>query len=124
MWSTAVTGDVALVHVSDGRERTLATTVETADSRLARMRGLTFRRSVPEGYALLFPFDRAVPRTLHMLFVPFDIDAVWLVDGEVTEVARLSAWTGIGRARADTVVELPAGAAAAVRPGDTVKRRG
>jgi uncharacterized membrane protein (UPF0127 family) len=81
-----------------------------------------FRRSVPGDYALVFPFRRAATRGLHMVFVPFALDAVWTVDGEVTAVKRLSAWTGHGRARADTVYELPAGAADDVRVGDRVVR--
>ena len=112
---------VRLVHHPwDGPERTLATDVEVADSFLSRARGLMFRRSVPDGYALVFPFGRPVTRGLHMVCVPFDIDAVWLVDGEVEAVKRLRAWRGYGRARGDTVVELPAGAAAGVEAGDRV----
>jgi len=94
--------------------------VTVADSVLAKARGLMFRRSFPEGSALVFPFSRAAPRTLHMVAVPFDIDAVWLRDGRVERVARLSAWTGFGRATADTVIELPAGTAAEVQEGDAV----
>ena len=106
---------------ADGSERVLATTVEVADGLLSQARGLTFRRSVPDDYALVFRFGREATRGLHMLFVPFDIDAVWLVDGEVRAVERLRAWLGHGRARADTVVELPAGAANGVAPGDRVR---
>lgn len=108
-------------HERAGETRTLATRVETAASTLAQARGLMFRRSVPEGYALVFPFDRVGRRSLHMVFVPFPIDAVWLHDGEVTKVKRLRAWTGLGWGRGDCVVELPAGAAAAVRAGDRVR---
>ena len=104
----------------DRSERTLAADVETAGTRLARARGLMFRRSVPDDYALAFPFQRVRRRSLHMVCVPFDIDAVWLVDGEVRQVRRLPAWTGLDWARADTVVELPAGAADGVASGDTV----
>jgi uncharacterized membrane protein (UPF0127 family) len=107
---------------ADAEPTDLATDVEVADSVLARARGLMFRRSVPEDYALVFPFDRVRRRGLHMVFVPFPIDAVWLVDGEVTATARLRPWIGHGAARADTVIELPAGAAAAVEPGDEVVR--
>jgi hypothetical protein len=53
--------------------------------------------------------------------VPFPIDALWLVDGEVTRRKRLSAWTGLGWGTADTIVELPAGAARGVEPGDAVR---
>lgn len=109
-----------VVHRDDG---VLATDAAVADSFLAKARGLMFRRSVPGG-ALVFPFDGPGTRTLHMVAVPFDIDALWLVDGRVEHAARLSAWTGLGRGRADTVVELPAGVADDVRPGDEVRVEG
>jgi len=115
---------VRLVHRAgppgDRSERTLAADVETADTRLARARGLMFRRSVPDDHALVFRFGRARPRTLHMLFVPFPIDAVWLADSSVVRVERLRPFVGLARATADTVVELPAGAADGVASGDTV----
>jgi hypothetical protein len=107
-----------LVHRPAGGDAgVIAEDVRVADSFLARARGLMFRRSF-RGDALAFPFGDAVTRSLHMAFVPFDIDAVWVEDGEVTAVDRLSAWTGFGRARGDTVYELPAGAAAGVAVGD------
>jgi hypothetical protein len=110
-----------IVHDADGDTRVLATDVTVADSFLAKARGLMFCRSFPDGSALVFPFDGAAPRTLHMVCVPFDIDAVWLRAGRVERVTRLSAWTGLGRAAADVVIELPAGAADGVREGDTVR---
>ncbi|WP_248897892.1 DUF192 domain-containing protein [Haloplanus halobius] len=110
-----------VVHRHDGDQRTLATDVSVADSLLSRARGLMFRRSFPAGSALVFRFDGGAPRALHMVGVPFDIDAIWLRGGRVERVARLSAWTGLGRAPADTVIELPAGAAAAVSEGDVVR---
>jgi uncharacterized membrane protein (UPF0127 family) len=98
----------------------LATEVDVADSTVARARGLMFRSEIPDDYALVFEFRRARPRAFHMLFVPFPIDVVWLVDEEVTAVKRLRPWTGLGRATADTAIELPAGTAADVEPGDVV----
>ena len=107
-----------VVHCpADGDDRVLAADAAVADSLLAKGRGLMFRRSFP-GDALVFPFDGVGVRTLHMVAVPFDIDAVWLRDGRVEQVARLSAWTGLGRAPADTVIELPASAANGVSAGD------
>lgn len=107
---------------ADDREPTvLADDVEVARSTLEQARGLMFRRSVPDGYALVFPFDGVDARWLHMLFVPFAIDALWLVDGEVRKRTRLAPFVGLGRAKADTVVELPAGAAAGVAVGDEVR---
>ncbi|WP_251341616.1 DUF192 domain-containing protein [Haloplanus halophilus] len=113
---------MARVIHRDGR--VLATDVTVADSVLAKARGLMFRRSFPDGSALVFPFGGVATRTLHMVAVPFDIDALWLRDGRVERVSRLSAWTGLGRAPADTVIELPAGAADGVEAGDAVRVEG
>ena len=110
-----------LVHDRDGTTTTLASAVEVAESRLAQARGLMFRRSIPDDYALVFPFDGVGSRSLHMVCVPFPIDAVWLRDDEVTKTKRLRAWTGLGWGRGDCVVELPAGAADAVEAGDHVR---
>jgi uncharacterized membrane protein (UPF0127 family) len=115
---------VRVVHDPVGKERPLATNVEVADGILSKALGLMFRRSVPDDYALVFHFSRVRTRGLHMVGVPFDIDAVWLVDEEVQQVERLSAWTGHGRAKADTVLELPAGAAAEVEDGDSLRIEG
>jgi hypothetical protein len=79
------------------------------------------RRSLPEGYGLVFPFEEAKTRSIHMLFVPIPLDVLWLVEDEVTRVERLRPWLGFGHSIADTVVELPAGAAAGVEAGDTVE---
>jgi len=107
---------------SEGETETvLAGDVDVARSTLEQGRGLMFRRSVPDGYALVFPFSEADSQWLHMLFVPFAIDALWLVDGEVTKRKRLAPFVGLGRGRADTVVELPAGAADEVAVGDEVR---
>ena len=56
-----------------------------------------------------------------MMFVPFPIDAVWLVGTEVTAVKRLRSLIGLGRGTADTIIELPEGAAEDIEPGDTVE---
>lgn len=98
----------------------LATDVEVARSLPARMRGLMGRRSVPEDYALVIPFDHSARRAVHMLFVRSPIDVVWIADDRVTRRATLSPWTGLAWSRADTVIELAAGAASHVVEGDCV----
>jgi uncharacterized membrane protein (UPF0127 family) len=106
--------------------RVLATEVEIADSPLSQARGLMFRRSLPDGFALVLEvgdglFPTGPPgRAVHMLFVRVPLDVVWLVDDEVVRTARLSPWTGFGFAKADRVVELPAGGTEGVAPGDAV----
>jgi uncharacterized membrane protein (UPF0127 family) len=115
---------VRVVHDPAGAARTLADDVAVAEGLIAQARGLMFRRSVPDGYALVFPFDGAADRDVHMVFVPFDIDAVWLVDGRVTACRRLPAWRGLAVEEADTLIELPAGAADGVAVGDEVRVEG
>ncbi|MFC5970756.1 DUF192 domain-containing protein [Halomarina salina] len=107
-----------VVHESG---RVLASEVETADSFLSQARGLMFRRSIPDDYALVFRFDDQGPRDLHMVFVPFAIDACWLCDGVVQQVSRLRAWRGYGKHVADTVVEAPAGTFDDVEAGDRLR---
>jgi uncharacterized membrane protein (UPF0127 family) len=110
--------DVRIVH--ERRGDALATDIEVADSLLATLRGLRFRRSLPDERALLFRFDAVGRRDVDMLFVPFPIDVLWLVEGRVERVDTLRAWFDLAIARADTLVELPAGTASEVSEGDVV----
>ncbi len=116
-----------LVHRPDDDDtdesRVLANDADVARTRLEQARGLMFRRSIPDGYALVFPFDEPDTRWLHMLFVPFAIDAIWLVDDEVTATKRLAPFVGLGRGRADTILEIPAGAGENVAVGDEILYR-
>jgi uncharacterized membrane protein (UPF0127 family) len=112
---------VRLEHRREGATEVLADDIEVVDTFLSKARGLMFRRSIPDDYAMVFRFEDAAERDLHMVFVPFDIDALWLVDGEVVAKNRLRAWRGYGSAVADTVVELPAGAVDDVEVGDSVR---
>lgn len=120
-------GDDTIGEDVDNREL-LATTVEVADSALSQARGLMFRSSVPDGYALvmevggggLLSFGGPSRQLVHMLFVGFPIDVVWLVDDEVTRVERMHPWRSVAMAKADRILELSAGAADGVERGDTV----
>lgn len=98
----------------------LATDVEMARSLPAKVRGLMFRSSVPDDYALVFPFGRVARRSVHMLFVRTPLDVVWVADETVTKRASLHAWRGFGWGRADTIIELAPGAATEVTVGDRV----
>ena len=119
--------DSRVVHdPADGPERVLATEVAVADSALARARGLMFRSSVPEAFALVMEmgdglFGRPARQVVHMLFVRFPIDVVWLIDNEVQRVSRMRPWRSLASARADRILELPAGNAAGVDTGETVR---
>ena len=109
-----------LLHDGD----VLASEVEVANTTLSRARGLMFRRSIPDDYALVFRFPDVGRRDVHMLFVPFPLDVVWLADGAVERVATLRPWIGLASARADLMIELPAGTAADVEVGDSITIQG
>lgn len=110
-----------LIHESPAAGKTtVATTVETADSFLARARGLMFRRSLPDDYALAFRFDDVGRRDVHMVFVGMPLDVVWVVDDDVTRVEQLRPWRDLAAADADLLVELPAGSAVDIETGDTL----
>jgi len=118
-----------VVHDPDGEATTLATNVETADTSGEQLKGLMFRSLIADDYAMVFRFDEppfwtpdalANWRSIHMLFVRFPLDVIWILDGEVRQVKTLAPWRGVGMAKADTILELPAGAADGVERGDEV----
>ncbi|MFN0147616.1 MAG: DUF192 domain-containing protein [Dehalococcoidia bacterium] len=101
--------------------RALAHRAHSATSAWARFRGLMLRRGLAQGEAL----DIRPCPSIHMMFMLFSIDAVFYDDSlVVTKVARrVPPWIGIafGGKGARGVVELPAGAADGVAPGDQLK---
>jgi uncharacterized membrane protein (UPF0127 family) len=89
---------------------------EIAERPLQRMRGLLGRASLDRDEGMLF----RPAGSIHMFFMRFAIDAVFC-DRElvVLDVERgLRPWRTAGRRGAKVVIELAAGAAANVSPGD------
>ena len=87
-----------------------------ASNPLARMKGLLGRSGLDSDEGLVFPGTGSI----HMFFMRFAIDAVFL-DRElvvVDVVPNLKPWRMASRRGAKMVVELAEGAAADVRPGD------
>jgi hypothetical protein len=121
------TGDrVAALNVTRGA--VFATAVESADSLWAKFKGLMGRPSLPDGAALWLPESNGI----HMMFMRFPIDAVFLgrADGEglrrvVAVRERLPAWRGLVPLvrGAHGVLELPVGVVAATGTivGDRVR---
>ena len=82
-----------------------------AETPLTRLKGLLGRRELPLGEGLLL----RPASSIHMLFMRFPIDAVWL-DGnlKVLKVSpEVAPWKVAACKGAKGVVELPAGEAAA-----------
>lgn len=100
----------------------LVTDLELALTPFARFKGLMMRERIAPGAGLwLSPCA-----SIHMAFMRFAIDVVWL-DSQ-TRVLKVSAgvrpWIGFASCwGARTALELPAGAAAGVEVGDQLLRR-
>jgi len=89
---------------------------EIADGPLTRMRGLLGRASLEPGEGMLF----RPAGSIHMFFMRFPIDAVFC-DRELRVLGvehDLRPWRTAGRRGAKIVIELPAGTAADLAPGD------
>lgn len=106
-----------MIRTEDGE--VIARDHGVADSFLSRARGMMLRRSFPEGEALVFEFPEERRVGVHMLFVAFSLDVVFLDEEDfVVSVRTLRPWIGYAVERAATAVELPAGAAETVEEGD------
>jgi len=93
--------------INDRTRKPVAETVELAETRTARRRGLLGRECLPEGAALMLIPCFAV----HTAFIRFAIDLVFIDrDGRVVRtVSRIAPWRIAIAWRARAVIELPAG---------------
>ena len=95
--------------------------VEVADTFWTRLRGLLGRKDLPEGHGLWL-----VPGAMiHTCFMAFPIDAVFLDGGlRVLRVRTMAPWRFSPWVRgADSVLELPAGAAKGLQEGVVLEAR-
>lgn len=111
---------VQLVHWNDGDPMILAEKVERAEGFIAKGIGLMGRSPLEPGDALVFPFSETGPRHVHTMFVRAPIDVLWVERECVETIETMDPWSLGRRARADTIIELPAGQAREVSPGDRV----
>ena len=105
---------VAQLRKDDGT--VLCTECAVASTPFARMKGLLGRSSLDAGEGMLFPRTGSI----HMFFMRFAIDAVFCSrDLRVVKVVRnLRPWRTAAARGAKVVIELPAGAAEGIEPGD------
>lgn len=105
--------------VNRTRNRHVIGRVKFADSFLARFRGLMFERRAKFNYGLIFemPREGRLEASIHMLFVWFPIDVVYLSsEKRVVDMKEgLKPWTlnHTPKKPAKFFVELPAGTARA-----------
>jgi len=93
--------------INDRTRKPVVDTVELAETRTARRRGLLGRECLPEGAALMLIPCFAV----HTAFMRFAIDLVFIDrDGRIVRtVSRMAPWRIAIAWRARAVIELPAG---------------
>lgn len=106
----------------------VATSTEFACSVFRQALGLMFRQHIPEDYALVFVMDRNKKVSLHMLFVPFAIDAIFLdEDKKIVKISELRPWTGLcsSGTKVKYIIETAKGTAkkAGLEVGDTLTFR-
>jgi len=92
--------------------KVLADKVELAETFWRRFRGLMFRRNFRKGQALLFKLAKSGRYGIHMFFVRFSIDLLYLnQDFVVVDIRReLRPWRiHTPKVNASYIVELPAG---------------
>lgn len=110
-----------MVSVAVAGKGVVATDVRPAHGVLSRTRGLMFRGHLEDGEAL----DIRPCGSIHMMFMRFPIDAIFYdAANRVTKVAQnVRPWTGValGGKGAKGVIELRAGTAAGVQPGDLLQ---
>ena len=76
--------------------KTIASDVEFAKTFFSQSRGLMFKRDIPYDYALVFVFDKSKKASVHMLFVRFPIDVLFLdCDKTIIKATTLKPWIGI-----------------------------
>ncbi len=74
------------------RELSLPLQAEYCSSFLCRLRGLTFRRRLPQGESLLLVYgrDSRLDTSIHMLGVPMDLAIAWINSRQVVVDVRLA----------------------------------
>lgn len=111
-----------LLHTPEpsSETHTIATDIQIADTITEQAIGLMFQREIPDDYALVMPFSTAKIRGVHTAFVFTPIDVVWTTNETVTKVKTFHPFRTIGFKKADCIIELPAGTAENITPGDSL----
>ena len=75
-------------------------------TRFDRARGAIARRLEP-GERLIFDYDSAKPRLVHMLGVRQALRVTWYIDGSMRRVEHMQPWKDVAIERADCIIEEP-----------------
>ena len=73
---------------------------------LQQARGAIARRLDP-GERLIFDYDDAKPRLVHMLGVRQPLRVTWYIEGSMRRVEHMQPWRDVALERADCIIEEP-----------------
>lgn len=72
--------------------------------------GLMLHRPIKDDYALVFTLERQTVCDVHMLFVLFDIDILFLdLHNHIIKIDTLKSWTGRSECFCKTIIECKRG---------------
>jgi len=89
----------------------IAKNIEVARTMFRHALGLMFRKSIPYDYSMIFILNKPSQVSIHMLFVFFPIDVIFLnEDKKIICLSRLRPWVGY-KAMEDIkyIIEMKAG---------------
>ncbi len=100
-----------MLHVLKYNGIVIAKNVEYARTVLNQMLGLMFRKHIPQDFAMIFVMKRLSSVNVHMLFMRFPIDVIFLnEEKEISGLSGLNPWTGYkAMDNIKYVVEIEAG---------------
>jgi len=90
----------------------IASDVEFAQNVLSQTKGLMFKKSIPDNYALVFVLAKSRVVSIHMLFVRFSTDVLFLDENKrIVKTAQLRPWIGLTSSseKIKYIIEIPAG---------------
>ncbi len=89
----------------------IARTVELSMTVLSQAVGLMFRKSIPSDYSMIFVLEKPSSVSIHMLFVFFPIDVIFLDEEKrIKGLSHLKPWLGFKTMKdVKYVIEMKAG---------------
>ncbi|MCS3923482.1 DUF192 domain-containing protein [Methanosalsum natronophilum] len=87
--------------------------VEIADTLYKQIKGLMFRKNIDNDYALLFILEKEKFSSVHMLFVNFPIDVLFLDENKkILNISSIRPWIGFSySSKTKYIIEMKAGEA-------------
>ena len=90
----------------------IARNIEFAGTFVSQVLGLMFRKSIPSDHSMIFVFKKPSSVSIHMLFVFFPIDVIFLnKEKRISGLFRLVPWIGYKTMKnIKYIIEMKAGA--------------